>query len=559
MKRTFIALRPRFLTFKNSWFGKTEEPLARGVRLGILITGALFVPYLIFIGIQQSITELEGTEASLGSILEIINVTFLSVLFFSSCVHALNSLFLSKDNEMLISSPLSPSRLFAGKFSEVVIASSWVLLIFYLPAVWAVGSAFDNHFFFHITAILYVIPLVIVPCSLSLIASILFVRIYPARRVRELLIILSIFLVIGLHFGLRGHEMVLKTIGQDLSSITDATSIKTITRSITEKSLLLLSKPFELASAGKYQKVIETLFAAFSIAAISLVAAYRCFQDLYLNVFSLDTISSLQNQARRKPRFLMRHIPLVSPITRAFSVKDYKIFLRDLSQPVQLILFLLMGIFAVMGFRASAHVGITMRQTYAWWDDFLMCANIGFHIMLSILFAGRFIFPSIAAEGEASWMIKSAPLRADRFFRAKLLVTAAPSILILTCFLAAGCIMSGLGLRSLCIAICIGFLNAFCISAISIGLGAYFSNMRYEHLGQITTGIGSVLSMFISLIVVPFDNLAALCIAVVFKANAPWASDLLIFFIIVTILASLHHLWIRYFLAQGQKRWVLTD
>lgn len=548
MKHPLITLRPRYLTLKNTWFHKTEASLAQTVRIGIFLSACLFVPNLVYLGIIETLTQLQRAPLAASYLIEILNFALLSILFFSNSVHALHTLFLSKDTDLLLAAPLSPRRLFLGKFTEILLTSSWVMIIFYLPALYAIGKTFHAPVAFYLFSLVDLIPLIVIPTALGIITSILFVRIYPARRVKELFVGASLLFVLLLHFSLRGHELLLDTLQQDLPALlSDASPAKIHAASTT--SLHLLSIPLEAALQNNVANSIIIALFLLSIAFLCTFSTYRCFIDLYYKVYSSDTLTG------RSTKFITRRKPFHSAgsnVFRAFAFKDYRMFLRDIAQPVQLILFLAMGIIAILGLRTSAGLGESIRHTQLWWDDLVVAFNIGLHALITILFSARFLFPSIAAEGEAGWILRSAPLTSMTILRTKFMVNLIPSLGILLTLLIAGCLVSNLSGGYIVVACIAGLINTCCISGISIGCGAYFSNMKGEHMGQITTGLGSFIFMLIALLIITFNGFIALVVAITLMILLNIQSVGVICMIGIVLLAMLHKVTVQFFLHLGQ-------
>ncbi len=548
----FVAFRPRLLSLKNSWFHSTEASLDRAVRLGIIISAALFIPGLIFLGITESLSQFQQSPGAVRYIIELINFTLISILFFSSSVHALHTLFLSRDNDLLLAAPLTKSRLFAAKLLETTLSASWVMALFYLPTMYAVGSAFDAQLAFFIFTLLDLVPLIAIPVSLGFITSILFVRVYPARRVKELFIASSLLFVILLHFSLRGHELLMTTIKTDLPALIDSNKLGTIHLAPQKSSLGVLSLPLESAKSGNIilSSCISTIL--YSFGALCILSAYRCFCDLYYRAYSSDALSqnAMSFKTRRK---VDPHRPRRT-LFQAMTFKDYRLFFRDVTQPVQLLLFILMGIAAIFGLQASSSIGASIRESHRWWDNLVLIFNIFLHTIICVLFSARFLFPSISAEGEAQWILKAAPLSSISLLKVKLSASLIPSSILLSALIISGGILSELKPEFIAVAALAGLLNIYCVSGIAIGCGAYFSNMRYEHMGQVTAGLGSFFFMLIALMVVPWNGFVAMfgaiCISILFDLREFWEISA----ITLIQLYGLNALTVRYFLHKGQQR-----
>ena len=104
-------------SFSNPQSSPEPEPL---VGLDIALVGSILVDQLI----------------------TMINLTLFSVLIFSNIVASLSALYLSRDLDLLLSSPIPHTRLFIAKFAQSTVNSSYMVVIFGLPIYFALGRAF---------------------------------------------------------------------------------------------------------------------------------------------------------------------------------------------------------------------------------------------------------------------------------------------------------------------------------------------------------------------------------------------------------------------------------
>ena len=68
-----------------------------------------------------------------GKLLGIVLLAFASVLLLSNVITALSSFFLSKDLDLLVSSPVDSLRIYLAKLLETLVASSWMVALMAVP------------------------------------------------------------------------------------------------------------------------------------------------------------------------------------------------------------------------------------------------------------------------------------------------------------------------------------------------------------------------------------------------------------------------------------------
>ena len=173
--------------------------------------------------------------------------------------------------------------------------------------------------------------------------------------------------------------------------------------------------------------------------------------------------------------WLVRVLPL-SPVRRHLFVKDAKVFLRDVSQWVQLLplgalVLLYLYNFSVLDLERVPYMTGVVKNLYA----FVNLAMAGFVIATV---AVRFVFPAVSAEGNAFWIIRTSPVSLRDFLWSKFWNGLLP-VLLLTELLtvAANELLDVDPFLKLVAALTIVFMT-FALVGLATGLGA-----RYPRFG----------------------------------------------------------------------------
>ena len=109
-------------------------------------------------------------------------------------------------------------------------------------------------------------------------------------------------------------------------------------------------------------------------------------------------------------------LPL-SPVRRQLLVKDVKVFLRDVSQWVQLLPLLALVLLYLYNFRVLdldriPYMSGFIKNVYAF-------INLGMAGFVMATVAVRFVFPAVSAEGSAFWIIRTSPISMHDFLWSK--------------------------------------------------------------------------------------------------------------------------------------------
>lgn len=540
--------RPRLLSFKNYLLRKDLPLIAKIVRLGIVAFALFFLPSVVFEGIKEMLSYTQTSPEMMGHVLSSVHFVFVSILLFSSSVHALNSLYLSPENELLLKSPIKPSNLFVAKLMETGWYASWVMFLFYLPVLLAVGKVTPNRLVFALSGLIEIPPLVIIPTCIGMISSLLLVKILPARRVREILIVGSIGVILLIHFTLRGYDLALEELKGSLPQILLDVKSKM------PSSNLWLSKtaPTHLALTGSAKNLIEVSLLWYGLLTLSVVAAYRCFVDLYFNTYSSDTVVTSQVLKVSKRRFYHLWLP---PTLRAFWIKDTRLFLRDLTQPIQLILFILLVGISVYTLKGVASLKGSLSQPASYWNDLLSISILSFHCITSILYTGRFIYPIMSQEREMSWIIKGSPVTRIQFYLSKFLVALLPSSVILLTFTLVACFITNLESEFIWVPMLGSAINLGFLILYALMLGSILSSSGDGTSFQAVASLGNFLFMLSSLIIVPFNWLLAL-VASAAVSHLSANSDQNVARLLIIVFAGMFHLAILRLLSQTTREYL---
>lgn len=332
-------------------------------------------------------------------------LTFLSFLAFSGVVTALSTFFLSEDLRLLLAAPVAVRRLFHARFLRTVGQASWMVVVFLVPVLMGIGLARCAPPMFYVTALLTLVPFSIIPVALGTGVTLLLVNIFPARRARDILMLMGLLFAASLVLLVRfvQPEQLLR-----VESLPDLTGFfATLQSPITPLLPSFWAGETLFASLQGARDLLHA--GALWTTALGLTIVLRAANERwYFAGFS-------KAQEARKARFtryralerVVHRLPL-SAVRRHLLVKDLKVFLRDVSQWSQLLLLLALVLIYLYNFRVLdleriPYMSGFIKNVYAF-------VNLGMAGFVMATIAVRFVFPAISAEGAAFWIIRSAPV-----------------------------------------------------------------------------------------------------------------------------------------------------
>ena len=439
-------------------------------------------------------------------LLGMVFLTFFSLLLFSNIITALSTFFLSRDLERLVAAPVSRGMLFYARLGDTLIDSSWMVLVFAVPAFLAYGIAHRAGPLFYLATLVTLPPFLVIPATLGVALTAVLVNVFPARRTRDILVLLSVVAGAILYLLMRmlrpeqlvnpeafaGFVQFLAAMQTPSSPFLPSTwAAEILYPTLTGRSgaaafyLLLL-----ISTAAALTMLCESLMARLFLPGLSKAQEGRK---------AIITQQPLWERGLR-----LATLPF-SPQMRLLMIKEVKTFFRDTGQWSQLILLLALVVvyvynFSVLPLQGGPLVTFYFKNVIA----FLNLALAGF-VVASV--AVRFVLPSVSLEGKSFWIAKTAPLPLSRLWWSKfwtglvpLLVLGEILVVATNYYLKVMPMMMWLSTITL-------FGMTFGIVALGLAVGAAYPKFDADNAAKVAAGVGGLVYMilcmsFIGLVVI---------------------------------------------------------
>ncbi len=429
-------------------------------------------------------------------LLGMVFITFFSILLFSNIVTSLSTFFLSRDLDRLVAAPISARRFFYARLCETLIDSSWMMLLFATPAFLAYGVVHGTGPAFYVVTALTLPPFLIIPAALGVILTTVLVNVFPARRTKDILLLLSVVAVAILYllFRLIRPERLVNP--QGFADFTAFLAAMRTPEWIFLPSTWATETLFPMLGLREGRPLFYYLLLA-SSAGVALLASEAVVTRLFLRGW---TKAQEGRQARLTRRaFWERSLhALTAPFplqTRVLMIKEVKTFFRDTSQWSQLILLLALVVVYVYNFSVLPLGGSPLVTFY--FKNVVAFLNLGLAAFVIASVAARFVFPSFSIEGRAYWVLKGAPLPSRRIWWAKYWTGIVP-LLILGELLV--CVTNSyLGVMPFMMwlsAVTLGGM-VFAICALALAVGAAYPNFDAENAAKVAASLGGLVYMIL--------------------------------------------------------------
>jgi ABC-2 type transport system permease protein len=484
-------LRPKWITARVRARGGERGRAARIALLGI--TGTLFWAFLLVVLFRllvyfRSVPDIGPLLA--GKLLGLIFVSFFAILLLSNIITALSSFFVARDLDLLVAAPVDWLRLYGAKLLETAVHSSWMVVLMAVPIFIAYGVAYDGGLLFPLVAVTTFVPFLLIPAVVGSAITLLLVRVFPARRTRDILSVIAVLAAGGLVLLFRMVRPELLARPEGFRSLVDFIAVLQ-----TPTSPFLPSEWVQRAVMSSLLGVPDALpyYMLWSTAAAFVVLGALLHRALYTTGFTKAQESSARwARGTRLKRIASALLAPLGVVRRELLMKETRVFFRDTTQWSQLILLGVLVIVYVFNikFLPLRGEGITFFLVNV--IPFLNLVLAGF-VLASI--AARFIFPGVSLEGRTMWLLKSSPLRMRELLWAKFWIGTLPLLLLALAIVFVTNVLLQVSPFMMYVSLFSITLLTFALAGLALALGTIFPQFETENAAQIPTSFGGLVYM----------------------------------------------------------------
>ncbi|MHB8137620.1 MAG: putative ABC transporter permease subunit [Smithellaceae bacterium] len=501
MKNTILTLlSPRLLSARNGL--RPGEQNNRWMRILLFaFIGLIFWmgAFLIFYRVLTYFQSVEDFGDILAiKLLSMMIITFFTLLLFSSIINILSHLYLSRDLPLLHSLPVSISDIFFSRWLISAFDSSWMVVAFSIPVFLSYGLVYHAGIVFYLIALASIICMCLMASAISSIFVLLGAATLPAGKIRTLFVILGVFLAVLL-------VIVLRMIRPE--QLVNPDSFASVVLYL--NSMQALSLPY-LPTTWITDTVRFSLKSEWNLSLLNLALSASCVVFLmFINEITASTIyfrgfSRAQTTAKRlfAPVKFRGYsweglLNFLSRPAKAFAVKEIRSFFRDSTQWPQLFLICALIVVYLYNFSVLPLDRSPIKTIYL--QNVFSFLNMGLAAFVLSAIAARFVFPAVSMEGEAFWIIQSAPVSIKTFLWIKFFLYYVPLLILTETLIIASNILLGVTPFMMFLSILTIFCLVPAVVALAVGLGARYPDFKSENPAMTATSFGGLLFMLLSL------------------------------------------------------------
>jgi ABC-2 type transport system permease protein len=425
----------------------------------------------------------------------VVSATFAVILLTSFGV-LLQALYLAGDMDFLLSAPLPIRAIFISKLLQAILPNFGLVLLFGLPVLFGLGVSSGYNLLYYPLSLLILALLALAAAGLASLLVMAVVRIFPARRVAEILgFFAAIFSMICSQSGnIVNFSNMNETQAAQALNLAGRFNVSWSPLAWAGRGLVALGEGRWLIGAGLSLLVILICAGIF---ALSLVTAERLY---YTGWASVQVSARKKKNARNRRRTGQEPTPLERMLdrllpgsVRGIMTKDFMVLRRDLRNMSQLVTPLIFGIIYAFllirsGCETPAGRGEAPPFVMELLSNLMVYANVGISMFVGISLVSRLAGVGFSQEGKQFWLLKSAPVSTRHMLIAKYLVAYLPTLVLCLGFLAIISLLQNVSSVVFIFSLLVIMLSMAGLAAMNLAFGVIGANFDWEDPRRMARG-----------------------------------------------------------------------
>ena len=535
-------LRLRWRTTINSFrHAKTAAKVGRIIGMLALAGFGGFIFWLSWLLLNflrsSKLTQFVGdTTALLAAIPVLILTAFFIGILVTSFGLLLQALYLSGDMDFLLAAPIPIRAVFITKLLQAILPNFGLTALFGLPVLFGLGLSSGYNLLYFPFVLILMISLSLAAAGLAGLLVMLVVRIFPARRVVEVL-------------GFVGA--IISIVCSQTGNLMNSGSSANVSQEQVNGALgwlVQLNNPWiplnwpgrGLVALGEgnwlpgFGLTLLSLGLTGGLFWLSLVTAERWY---FTGWAGMQVVKQKKQPTRLShptaasaspvPAFSQAMGFLSAPV-RGMIWKDYLMMRRDLRHLSQLITPLIFGIiYGIMFLRSGGEPPAGRGEAPDWFmnslENLLAYGSVFLAIFVGWMLLQRLAGMGFSQEGKNYWMLKAAPVSARQMLSAKFLVAYLPALVLSLLFMVIFSILQKISLGQVAYSLWTVTLCLAGMAGIQLAFGAAGANFTWEDPRKMNAGNMGCVGMVLTAIYVPINLgvfIAPLFLTALFKLPA---------------------------------------
>ncbi len=438
----------------------------------------------------------------LEHLIGMIFLAFFSMLVFSNIIITLSTTYISSELDFYMGLPVNHRSIFIVKTVESLIYSSWAFTILSLPIFMAFGRATDAPLVYYPLTILLVVPFLVIPAAIGAIVTTVVSASLPAGKARIITVAFIAWLIAAIVIATRllGFRRLFS-----LSDMKDFGQIMNFLRTGNRPILpnYWLTRGILAAEEGRVGEWFYWFCILVSNALFFFQLCWWLVPKFYYRGWCLARETSSAGIAGSRFSILThleRLLIFLPSKIRALVSKDIRTFWRDPAQWSQIIILFGLLFIYIANLRSAARYSGTVNIFLPTWQTLLSFFNLGATCFILSIITTRFIYPMLSLEGKQFWLVGLAPMNRSHIVWEKFWLSALSSLVVAEAMMIFSNYVLKTGPLMRYLSVGTVFLMSFCLTALSVGLGAISPDFREDNPARIANGFGGTMNVVLSLL-----------------------------------------------------------
>lgn len=447
----------------------------------------------------------------------ILTAFFLGILLTSFGV-LLQALYLSGDMDFLLAAPIPIRAVFITKLLQAILPNFGLIALFGLPVLFGLGISNGYNLLYYPFVLVLMISLSLAAAGLAGVLVMLVVRIFPPRRVVEVLgFVGAIISIICSQTGnlmntANAQEVTQAQVNGVLGRLVQLNN-PWIPLNWPGRGLVALGEGNWLPGFGL---IVLSLGLSGGLFWISLVTAERWY---YTGWAGMQVVAQKKKPAR-EPRATVLPASLTPARFQALGIfpapvrgmiwKDYLMMRRDLRHLSGLVTPLIFGIiYGIMFLRSGGEAPAGGGEAPDWFmnslEHLFAYGNVFLAIFVGWMLLQRLAGMGFSQEGKNYWMLKAAPVSARQMLTAKFFVAYLPALVLGFAFMLIFTVIQRIPFAQAAYSLWIVALCLAGMAGIQLAFGAAGANFNWEDPRRMNAGNMGCLGMLLTSLFVPIN------------------------------------------------------
>lgn len=494
-----LRWRINFNSFKHA---KTRRKVFTVIGLVALAVFAGFIFWLswMLLGFLRSPQLVKYTGVNSTPFLDAIPVAIFTVMFLGIFLTSfgvlLQALYLSGDMDFLLAAPVPIRAVFVTKLLQAVLPNFSLMLLFGLPLLYGLGASRSYNFLYYPLVPLVMVALTLAAAGLSSLLVMLIVRVFPARRVAEVLGFATA--TISIICSQSGNLMRFSR-GSSTNQLKNAVDLLTRFNNPWFPLNWVGRGLVELGSGNWLPGILLvtltlTLFAGTFWFALVTAENWYYTGWARMQVVSRKkrtTASASHPGAAPRGTVFARLGQLLPAPTRGIIRKDFTVLRRDLRNLSQLVTPLILAVIYTASFLRSGPPTLDRETTFymSSLQSLLVYSNVGVALFAGWNLLIRLGGMSFSQEGKTYWMLKVSPVHVWHLLTAKFMVAYLPALVMGSVFMTVISVIQHMPFVSYLYSLLVTGCCLAQMAGISVAFGAAGANLTWDDPRKMTSGV----------------------------------------------------------------------